>query len=444
MTQHSSIKRAAPLRTRLLLAAMGAGGLALSVRIFFPGVMTYDAMYVYRAISEGRVGDWQSPVMTAVWALIDPLAPGSASMFLLIAGLYWLGFTVLALTIAGRCPGAAIALMLVALVSPAFALLGSIWRDVLFANVWLLACALAFASRQSERRIRIVLQPAALALLILGLLLRPNALFATPLLAAYILAPDRIYWKRLALLYVPAIIGLYGLVQVVYYGVFDAMRQNPLHSVMVFDLGGITHFSKQNQFPVNWTANEAQLLTERCYNSSLWDVYWTRQPCSFVMARLERDKIFGSDALAAAWKDAVLTHPLSYLQHRLSFMRTFLVGDNLTMWTQQLDDPTLPVFADKPAFNAFKALHEQLKPTPLFRTGAWLLLCLVALLLNWRRREQPAAPFIVAICASAIVYTLTFSVFGVASDFRYALWAVIAGSAGMVLTFCRELPARTG
>ena len=76
------------------------------------------------------------------------------------------------------------------------------------------------------------------------MLLRPNALAAAPILAAYILWPAHLPWKRAAILYVPAALGLFGLVQVVYYDVLGAKRQHPLHPIMVFDLGGISHFAK--------------------------------------------------------------------------------------------------------------------------------------------------------------------------------------------------------
>ena len=54
--------------------------------------MTYDAKFVYEDIAKGTLGDWQSPVMVWLWGLIDPIAPGAGSMFLLIATTYWLGF----------------------------------------------------------------------------------------------------------------------------------------------------------------------------------------------------------------------------------------------------------------------------------------------------------------------------------------------------------------
>src|SRR4051812_12189079 len=51
-------------RTALLIAAMMAAGFALTLYIFYPGVMTFDARYVYQDIAKGFFGDWQSPAMT--------------------------------------------------------------------------------------------------------------------------------------------------------------------------------------------------------------------------------------------------------------------------------------------------------------------------------------------------------------------------------------------
>ena len=75
-------------RGRLIAASLAAAGFGLTLLIFYPGIMTYDAKYVYEDIAKHTLGDWQSPAMTVLWALIDPIAPGSASMFLLTATAY--------------------------------------------------------------------------------------------------------------------------------------------------------------------------------------------------------------------------------------------------------------------------------------------------------------------------------------------------------------------
>jgi hypothetical protein len=418
----------------MAVAALIAAGYGLTLLIFYPGVMTYDAKFVYEDIAKGALGDWQSPVMTVLWGLIDPVAPGAASMFLLIAASYWLGFGLLAFALARRASRLALLLPLLALLPPAFVFAGIIWRDVLFATCWLLAAAIAFAVADGRARLRVPAQALALALCAFGVLLRPNALIAGPILAAYLAWPMRISPKRTAILLVPAMAGLFGLVQLVYYGALGATRQYPLQSIMVFDLGGISHFAKQNQFPVNWNGQETALLLDGCYQPTQWDIYWRLDPCDFVMRKIEREeKLFGTPAIAEAWARAVVRHPVAYLQHRAAFMSNFLVGNNLTMWVADVERPSAAVFPDRAAFVALVSVHDMLKPTPLFQAGSWLFVCIVVCGFAWRRRDGPEGAFALGVCGSAAVYVLSFFAVGVASDFRYAYWAVLAAIAGGVV-----------
>jgi peptidoglycan/LPS O-acetylase OafA/YrhL len=103
------------------------------------------------------------------------------------------------------------------------------------------------------------------------------------------------------------------------------------------------------------------------------------------------------------------------------------------MWVADVEHPSQTVFADRPAFAALVSLHDRLKPTPLFRAGAWLLVCVIVCGFGWRRRGTPEGAFALGTCGSAAVYVLTFFAVGVASDFRYAYWAVLAGIAGCVV-----------
>jgi hypothetical protein len=420
-------------RVRVAVIALIAAGYGLTLAIFYPGIMTYDAKFVYEDIAKGVLGDWQSPVMTVLWGAIDPVAPGAASMFLLIATCYWLGFGLVAFALARRSIRLALLLPLLALAPPAFVLVGIIWRDVLFATTWLLAAAIVFAAAERGTRFRVTSQALALALCAFGVLLRPNALIAAPILAAYIAWPKQMSVKRTAILFVPAMAGFFALVQVIYYGALGATRQHPLQSIMVFDLGGISYFSKENQFPVSWSEAENALLLNSCYQPTQWDIYWRLEPCDFVMRKVEREaKLFGTSALSDAWARAILRHPLAYLEHRAAFMWNFLAGNNITMWLADVERPTQNVFADRPAFAALVWLHDRLKPTPLFRTGSWLLICIMVCAFAWRRRQTPDGAFALGVCGSAAVYVLTFFAVGVASDFRYGYWAVLAGIVGGV------------
>ena len=425
-------------RRALPVVVLAALGFALTLRIFYPGVMTYDAWYVHADIAKGELGDWQSPVQTVLWGLIEHLVPGAAGMFLFNATLYWLAFAVLGLALARRSAWLGAAAPLLALAPPAFVFAGIIWRDVLLAASWLLAAALALLVAERRDAWRVVAQVLGLALICFGLLMRPNGLFAAPLLAAYVIWPVRFDLKRLVLLYVPAGIVFALMVPLVYYGALHARHQNVEHAIFVFDLGGISHFAGENQFPVTWSADEQAMLTGPCWQPTDWDIYWTRQPCLFVMKKLDAEKLFGAPALRNAWLHAIVAHPLAYLEHRAAVSGNFLFGRTLTMFTTDIADPDRTLFADNAWFRALRGLNDRLAPTPLFRAGAWLALCIVWCVVGWRRRATPSGAFLLGACGSAVVYMLTFIPVGVAGDFRYALWAVVAGLAGLVAVAVRE------
>jgi hypothetical protein len=425
----------------ILLAV--AAGYALTLLVFYPGYVTIDASYVYADAKAQRFGDWQSPAMAALWGLIDPVAPGSLSMFLLIATLYWLGFGMLAFMAARRSLWLGLVTVLLALLPPAFFFIGMIWRDVLFAVIWLAAAVLAFAVADRGARLRIPVQALALILVAFGVLLRPNAVAAAPILAAYVAWPMRFDPKQSAFVFVPALVFFFALVPAVYYGILHAHRQNPLHQILVFDLGGTTRFTGENQFPVAWSADQTELLRGKCYDPVRWDTYWHMPPCPFVMERLERrgDTIFGTPRLTEAWWRAVSGHPVAYLTHRATFMRQFLTRSNLVLPVWDWLDPA-SAYGHRRYFRPLVALHDRLHPTLLFRPGLWLALAGAVAAFAWRARSTPAGAFAVGVTASAIVYVASFFVLGVAADFRYAYWCVLATLAGAMAAVLAQYDRR--
>jgi hypothetical protein len=424
--------------TMALICAMACAGFALTMLVFYPGYLTRDAAFVYGYVHSGYLGDWQSPLMTLLWRLIDPISPGSGSMFLLTATLYWLGFTIAASVVARRSVALAIAVLLLALAPPAFWFLAMIWRDVLFGTVWLCAAAIIYfaADRSRGNRLGWKVRALALALVALGILLRPNAIIAAPLLIAYVAWPTRFAWKRTALLFVPGVLASYGLIHLVYYGILDVHRDHPLQSVVVFDLGGITYLTQENQFPVSWSADgyEDALLITQCYDPSHWDSYWTRDPCQFVMNRLQSkdDVVFGTPLLDTACLLAVDARPLAYLRHRAGFLWAFLGGANATLELERMHLVDRVPLARNPYFLTIVAWHDMLKSTVMFRAGTWLGFATAVVALAWRGRATPPGAFAIGVAGCAVVYMLSFGVFGVAADFRYAYWCVLASLAGLI------------
>ncbi len=415
-------------------AALLIVGYGLTLWIFYPGIMTYDAKFVYEDIGKGALGDWQSPVMVWLWRVIDPIAPGAGSMFLLTATTYWLGFGLLSFALAARGRRGAALLPILALMPPALVFVGIIWRDVLFAACWLFASGVGFSTSDRSLRIKLPARLLALALVAMGVLLRPNALLAAPVLTAYLVWPARFSFRRTAVLFVPAALGSFAIVQFVYYGALGATRQHPLQSIMIFDLGGISHFAQENQYPVDWSETQNAMLLNGCYQPTQWDIYWRLEPCDFVMGKIEREQhLFGTSAIPKAWLSAVLRHPLAYMQHRLGFMWNFLAADNLTMWLADVDHPMRQVLPGRKPFAALVSIHDGLKATPAFRVGSWLLACIALCWFGWRCADTSSRAFVFGVCGSASIYVLSFLFVGVASDFRYGYWAVLAAIAGAVI-----------
>jgi hypothetical protein len=439
----------------MLLLMLNAAGFAITVAVFYPGVITVDATAVYNDVQTGFVGDWQSPVMAKLWTVLDPLTRklldlpqglGGAmvSMFLVTILLYWLAFTILALTVARDSLPIAALSVVIALSPPLFVLAGAIWRDVLLAAAWLLAAALAFATVDAPRRLMVMGRAAAVALLAFGLLLRPNALLAAPFMLAYVLWPAAFRFKRVGLLYIPAVIAGFSLVQLVYYGILDAKRQHIMHAILVFDLGAITALTKQNQFPVDWTEPQLRLLEARCYDPAHWDTYWRIPPCQFVMGgKLEPAGIFGTPVLVRAWFNAVSSHPLVYLRHRLSHMQAFLTAPHSAIYLQSFGKG-VPMYPNNPYFMRLYEATGALKDSFLFRPLTWLLMVLATFAAAWRYRTIPAGSYAVAMSASALAYVATFLGVGVASDYRYVYWVVAAGLTSAAMTGLAWQSIRSG
>jgi hypothetical protein len=138
--------------------------------------------------------------------------------------------------------------------------------------------------------------------------------------------------------------------------------------------------------------------------------------------------------LAVAWAGAVARYPGAYLRHRL---RAFglLVGahrdpiQGVAYFELRLpfrDNPPLPQPLVPDAQRAFYRLAALLAPTWVFAGLPYLLLAALAGAIAWRRHGVRAR-VAVAICASALLYALSFLPLAPSADLRYLTWPIVAG-----------------
>ncbi|MGB7939304.1 MAG: hypothetical protein WCF72_11890, partial [Pseudolabrys sp.] len=67
MPHSPDLAQATSWHSLLSVTILVAAGYGLTLLVFYPGVMTYDAKFVYEDIAKRTLGDWQSPVMTVLW-----------------------------------------------------------------------------------------------------------------------------------------------------------------------------------------------------------------------------------------------------------------------------------------------------------------------------------------------------------------------------------------
>jgi hypothetical protein len=218
-----------------------------------------------------------------------------------------------------------------------------------------------------------------------------------------------------------------------------AKEEHAVHSILVFDLAGISHFSGRNAFPIDsWTPDQTAKLISTCYRPNYWDSLWWKG-CTFAMAAINRDdppgtKLFGSDRLVEAWIAAVRGDPVAYLRHRLAYFSALMTWPNMVVFDQQNSGQFRFWFLKSTAYHYFETAMLTLNAgTPLFRGLTYLLIGLGAGLAALRLANGPAKAAAMALASSGVIYALTYTVFGVAAEYRYVYWTALSSLVAVVV-----------
>jgi hypothetical protein len=403
--------------------------------IFWPGILTWDAIRQYGQALSGHYDDWHPPAMNWLWRQLRAFGAGPAPMLVLQLALYWCG-TLLWLRAAGRGrPRAALAIAVLAVSPVALVLMGTVLKDSLFAGALLLASGLIATARAGERWRRII----AAIVLVAAATLRFNAVPAClPLLVLAAPAAWRRSLPRLAMTSVLAAIPL-ALALPLANAALHSTRSGVELSLVIYDLGGIGRFSGTNVFPATGVADPVAVNAD-CYTPVSWDRYawWGAEPCAIGFTNLHAPLKAGRGPYAW-WGAAVLAHPLAYAEHRLAHFNSntrFLVHDADLPRLSLASDPNPWGFTLAPnvARYAVAAAAQTLLQTPFGWPVCWLALGLGLLVLRPAVRTlDPAA----AMAWSAVLYGFSYLPLSVASEVRYHLWTITAVGIAAALTLPR-------
>lgn len=430
-------------RAALILSFVAAiVGFSVSVLAFYPGVMSFDSIVQYEQARSGVFRDWHPPAMAALWSVLNRVHDGPELMFLLQLTLLWGGLCGVAIGLvrSGRAWGAAFPL--IGLAPFVFDLVGVIWKDVVLAASWIFAAGVLFAVRaKDERTPRWLVACLGLSLLY-GALVRANSVFAIAPLALYLVG-GRVFGRALApqiIACVAAPLAILGATAIVSGPMLHAAREHPLHSLILFDLVGITRNGPDDVIPGQWSAADRARIAG-CYQPDKWD-HLGDGVCAGVVETLQHQHVWGGGELRTLWVKAALTHPIAYLRHRLAFTNEMLrwrgpFDDRSVFYDSERTTPAAWRHEHNGLFQAAKASAMALRHTPLFRAYFWLVLSACVCALAAFAVDSAAKRFAAALGASGFIYLVTFIPFGVAADFRYAYWTILATLAtGAALTAC--------
>lgn len=442
---------AAPTRWAPWLAA--AAGLAFTLLAFYPGYLSFDSADQWQQARHFAFNDLHPPALAMLWRLVDRVWPGPGGMFMLQALLYWAG---LALLIAQLRASAAVRAGLVVLFGlwpPLFGLLPHLWKDVPMAGLLTLAAALAMADLRRPLALR---RWALLLCLLAAGALRHNALPALLPFAGWWLwrEADLRGWhgqrayKTLASVALTVLIGFTAQLPARHPAVTHT--DSPWSVVALWDIAAVSIAEQRLLFPPGFVRADGDLalLRERF---SPWSNTTLYVDDAFRHSLYEPYDPIQSATLQRAWLSLPLTHPRAYFAHRLR-----LAGYLFGLCPDALPDrmvlmPGIEPLADNPAIDANQgALNSAVQgglnaliDTPLFAGWLYLLLSATLAIVAWRRRAQAQARLVLALIASALLYTLPLILIAGSAEFRYLIWLVQACGLGLVLLVNKPSPVQS-
>lgn len=422
-----------PRQRSMLLAAAALLLMLANLALHYPGTMNHDSHMQYAEAMSGRYTDWHPPIMAMVWTWLDPLVRGPAAMLVLHLGMHWLGFGLLADGLARSGRHRTALCVLLAGVFPVLVFYnGGIWKDVGMASALIAGVGMGAWFRLQQRSLPVWVAALMAVPLAYGTLVRTNAIFALGplLLFLYFDQPSRKLYFTVACSVVISVVALV-VSGTINQRVIGAQSSGAVNSLQIFDLAGIARQSGD----VSVLPPAAQLTIEdvqRCYTPYFWDTFSPWGYCKIVSERLGPANSAPRQELGKQWLHAIVTHPVAYLDHRLRVFNSemfFLVPARHCRLAPGcgVDNPWVYPGSSASTAEMNKEIRlDYLKKNFLGWPVFWLAMGAAIMLLVREWRASTAGRAGVALLLSGELYLLPYIVVGVASDVRYAYWAIMA------------------
>lgn len=420
-------------RGLLLSRLIGALGFICVVWESTPGFMSPDSVVQLEQARSLAFSDDHPPLMALLWALPDRLVSGPFGMLLLLNAIYWGALVACFRRFPLPAPLRVVCLAITAFLPPLFVNLGVIWKDILMqgALLALLASCLAF---QQTRRARALGWVAFWSAIAIGS--RHNAAAAVwPLLALAAAAHPRLASlsrvRRAAAALASSLVIVVCIQQALTLGFRPFTKQTHFWQLTaLFDLAGMSVVEEQVLFDRDMGAlrDGAQLADiRRSFNPRDHMTLYgcARKGCRPLLTPVEEPA--QQARLARNWQRAISEHPLGYLRHRAEVYRHLLGLDAQPVINFPIIVRNPWGYALQP--NRFRdvvvSFIDSLLTTPLFSPWLYVLVCGAGVALGGVAAARGGSAVPLALCASGLLYHLTFFFLACSPPYRYSLWTMM-------------------
>ena len=254
------------------------------------------------------------------WNKLITIHDGPALMLLQNTILYWLGWGLVAMGMRRHVGRGAYLIPLVGLFPGLLFPLGVVWKDVFFACLMFAAFGIVFNAQGSQRRLMWLERFSVVVLATFAIGVKSNGVTAVPFLMGYWLYVDHLLhgrWVRHGLVAVLLTVACAGMGAL---AVSTAKITNEPNTqgIFAYDLVGISVRSGQMLLPPFLSAalgSDVEGLATYYIPERANPIYWNDEGVWYPGV-YTRDPAQLSD-LSRHWIDAILSHPLEYLEHRL-------------------------------------------------------------------------------------------------------------------------------
>ena len=450
-----------PTRKRWAYATI-VGCWLVTLAINAPGHLSFDSIIQLNEARTRSYMGFHPPLMSYLMMLFDTIAPGTA-LFLLFMQALFFGALLIVVRMA-RDVSVLTPLVVLACCAHPFVLLyqGIVWKDVLFANFAVFGFALLFAAARLRGWGRYACYAFSLLCVACGGLVRQNASIALPVLAvaiAYLEFPSLSLRAQAAKFLGGAVAAV--IVMLAVGSGMDALilasakvSPGPTYGMALvvlgrYDVSGIiAHNDKANVSVFEKRRLDVPLLREDA------DRYYTPERLDWLPKRfLEELRKLPREEFIPAWGQFAVDNFGAYLRHRLEVFHWMIWPPDITHCLPlhvgitgppdvmaKLDVPTTL----RPSDRTLAAYTAYFMPTPLYRHGSFLVVAVLLCVLLPLRYGLNAALPVLALSAAGILFTLTWTLTGVACDIRYMYFLPLAVFACLVMATVLEAERAAG